>query len=390
MTHRTPTAEELATRLDKPRQSGDGWIACCPAHDDRNPSLSIRDKPGGGLLLNCHAGCSYESVIRAAGIEMDRAPAKRTGRSVEAQRWTYLYGDGKPAFHVHRSDGRDGKRYWQSLPDGTRKAHKRPRPLYDLHHLVKHPERHVLVVEGEKAAVAARGISLFQTFDITTSAGGSTAANASDWTPMKGRDVTIWPDADEPGKNHAADVAKLCREAGAKSIRVVDVAGLPHKWDLAEPIPEGIDLSKLLDSARSHGTPQLEPPRIALNWMEDLMDVAAPIPWIWNGWLARSALTLLAGPKGLGKSTLALHIAAMVTRGECPGQNGEPGLVLYWSGEDDIRILASRALAARMGDDFATVGHFWDRPFDPATDMRRLIGRWTGAPRAAARMAAPT
>ena len=63
----------------------------------------------------------------------------------------------------------------------------------------------------------------------------------------------------------------------------------------------------------------------------------------------------------------------MVTRGECPGQNGKPGLVLYWSGEDDERIIASKAQAARMGPGFGLIGHFFDRPFDPATDLRLLI-----------------
>jgi hypothetical protein len=69
------------------RQSGRGWIACCPAHDDRRPSLSIRDGDNGKLPVHCHAGCGQEDVIaapRARGLWREKlsrsvlrgAPAK--------------------------------------------------------------------------------------------------------------------------------------------------------------------------------------------------------------------------------------------------------------------------------------------------------------------------
>jgi putative DNA primase/helicase len=46
------------------RRCGSSWIARCPAHDDRNPSLSIRESDG-KVLVCCHAGCSQENVIAA-------------------------------------------------------------------------------------------------------------------------------------------------------------------------------------------------------------------------------------------------------------------------------------------------------------------------------------
>ena len=326
MKHPTPSAEELATRLDKSRPSGDGWIACCPAHHDRNPSLSITDKPGGGLLLNCHAGCSYESVMSAAGIDIDRAPAKRTGRGVEPQRWTYHYAAGTPAFHVERRDGDDGgKRYLQQLPDGTWKAHAKPRPPYDLHHLVKHPERPVLIVEGEKAAVAARGMSMFGPWDITTSAGGSAAAKSTAWGVLKGRTVIVWPDADEPGAKYAGDVANLCREAGAKSVRVVDVAGLPDKWDLADPVPAGVDLLEILNKPRWRRAADIE---------------LRGVSWLMDRWLPAGALTLFAAPGGSGKGTMWCHLAACLTN-RVPWPDGsvsEPVDVAVFTLEDDPGI----------------------------------------------------
>ena len=49
------------------RRSGVGWIARCPAHADRKPSLSIRQGEGGKPLLKCFAGCSYKAIINALG-----------------------------------------------------------------------------------------------------------------------------------------------------------------------------------------------------------------------------------------------------------------------------------------------------------------------------------
>jgi hypothetical protein len=56
-------------RLEQVRQTGpDRWIARCPAHEDRSPSLSIREADGGRLLLHCFSGCAVQDVLRAAGL----------------------------------------------------------------------------------------------------------------------------------------------------------------------------------------------------------------------------------------------------------------------------------------------------------------------------------
>jgi hypothetical protein len=58
------TAETIAKALGG-RKAGGGWMARCPAHDDREPSLSIRDADDGKVLVRCHAGCDQERVIAA-------------------------------------------------------------------------------------------------------------------------------------------------------------------------------------------------------------------------------------------------------------------------------------------------------------------------------------
>lgn len=84
------------------------------------------------------------------------------------------------------------------------------------------PEARVLVVEGEKAADAAREL-LGTQFAVTTWSGGSSAVRLADWSPLSGRDITIWPDADVPGIKAADLAVEKLREAGARRILVVTV-----------------------------------------------------------------------------------------------------------------------------------------------------------------------
>ena len=63
--------------LRKVRSTGDGrWTACCPAHEDRSPSLAIREDRG-MILLHCFGGCSVDAICGAIGISVsDLFPAK--------------------------------------------------------------------------------------------------------------------------------------------------------------------------------------------------------------------------------------------------------------------------------------------------------------------------
>jgi hypothetical protein len=57
-------------RLESVRQGGEGYQALCPAHDDREPSLSVAEGEEGRALLKCFAGCETEDVVAALGLEM--------------------------------------------------------------------------------------------------------------------------------------------------------------------------------------------------------------------------------------------------------------------------------------------------------------------------------
>ena len=59
-------AETIAGGLQKAKRAGPGkYVACCPSHDDRTPSLSIKNASSGTVLVHCHAGCTQDEVIGA-------------------------------------------------------------------------------------------------------------------------------------------------------------------------------------------------------------------------------------------------------------------------------------------------------------------------------------
>ena len=64
-------ADRLLSSLQKVRASGpDRWSACCPAHDDRSPSLSVKLADDGRVLVHCFAGCTAREVVEAVGMRM--------------------------------------------------------------------------------------------------------------------------------------------------------------------------------------------------------------------------------------------------------------------------------------------------------------------------------
>jgi putative DNA primase/helicase len=105
-----------------------------------------------------------------------------------------------------------------------------------------------------------------------------------------------------------------------------------------------------------------------------------PIRWLWRHWLAAGKLHILAGAPGVAKTTLALSLIAVVSRGGAwpDGSPAAPGRCVIWSGEDDpADTLAPRLIAA--GADMTRVHFVGDvldlgerRAFDPAADMPAL------------------
>src|SRR5258708_9341984 len=82
--------ETVLARVKGVRTSLRGWVACCPAHRDREPSLSIGLGEQGQVLLNCFAGCSLDRIVEAMGIAVaelfPKAPSASDSQREQRQR----------------------------------------------------------------------------------------------------------------------------------------------------------------------------------------------------------------------------------------------------------------------------------------------------------------
>lgn len=92
--------DKVLNRLDKVKPAGgDKWKACCPAHDDKHPSLAISETSEGVILLKCWAGCTTKEIVSAIGLELrDLFPGIKQPRrgpskaAIEHERMIYRIG----------------------------------------------------------------------------------------------------------------------------------------------------------------------------------------------------------------------------------------------------------------------------------------------------------
>jgi putative DNA primase/helicase len=243
-------------RLDGVRRVPSGHMARCPAHDDRQASLSVSEGDDGRILLRCHAGCETEAIVSAVGSRMSDlfpdarpAPPPRRGATIAA---VYDYRDETNAlrFQVVRLEP---KGFRQRRPDGgggwTWSLAGVRRVVYRLPELVAaDPNAPVWIVEGEKDADRLARLGLV----ATTNPGGAgkwrfVAADAG--RVLAGRAVILLPDNDDPGRKHAAEVAAALRDH-ARSVRILELPGLPPKGDVSTWLDAGGTVEELLRLAR--------------------------------------------------------------------------------------------------------------------------------------------
>ncbi len=69
--------DNLLSKFDKVKSTGNGkYLACCPAHPDKSPSLAIKQTNDGKILLHCFSGCQVSDIVAAVGLELsDLMPA---------------------------------------------------------------------------------------------------------------------------------------------------------------------------------------------------------------------------------------------------------------------------------------------------------------------------
>ena len=207
------------------QENGQGQArAQCPAHNDQNPSLSISPRSDGkGIILHCHAGCAYTDVLDALGLFssdlFDDAQFQNAYRNTA----TYVYFGGRK---VNRKPDK-------SFPQTGNKADR------SLYHVEMIGSANVIYVpEGEKDVLAIEAVGGV----AVCSAMGAGKAHLADWFPLTGKHVIIVADNDEPGPNHADDIAELLESVAA----TVTIFKAAVGKDPADHIAAGKTLAELV------------------------------------------------------------------------------------------------------------------------------------------------
>ncbi|MFP3017045.1 MAG: AAA family ATPase [Wolbachia sp.] len=256
--------------------------------------------------------------------------------------WNYYDKSDQVIVTVYRYNTDSGKRY---LPFDVKRSSftlSETRPLYNIPGIMKSDK--VILVEGEKCADAL----IEQGMTATTAMLGANAPiEKTDWSPLKGKHVIIWPDNDEPGKQYAEKVVKKLTFLGVLSLTLLEIPeNKPKGWDAADGIQANIDISEFIESnSRKVIVKQL------LNIQEwSIERFIGPVPeqkFLVEGLFPLGVTSILAAMGDTGKGMLLLDLALKVaSRKDQPCGFGplvtEHGSVVIFSAEDDMSEIHRR------------------------------------------------
>lgn len=234
-------------------------------------------------------------------------------------RWHYLDTDSNIIATVSRYDLPNGSKTYRPW-DAKASRHQmpEPRPLYNMPALQRADT--VVLVEGEKCADALISAG----YAATTVMGGANAPmDKTDWSPIRGKQIILWPDNDEAGRRYAAELPPFLRAFGC-GVRVVEIPDdMPEKWDAADAADEGRDLGAILNVCTSENDVydllwfgNCEPRLDTADFVEDL--------------LCDGQMSVVYGESNCGKTFFIFDVAASVAQGRMwRGRAVERGAVIY-------------------------------------------------------------
>ncbi|MFQ5510152.1 MAG: hypothetical protein ACE5FN_12590, partial [Leptospirillia bacterium] len=207
----------------------------------------------GGDVIDLWAGANglsarsdFHRVIEGVADWLGAAPATKRqsfGKSEKLPpmddlgghtgKWDYTTADGKLICCVYRFDPPDGRKTFRPW-DATRRkwGDPTPWPLYNQPGIAQ--ANTVVLVEGEKCADALIAAGICATTAMH-GAGAIAKTAKTDWSPLKGKQLVVWPDKDAVGWRYAEAVADAAAKAGARSVAIlVPPEAKPEKWDAAD------------------------------------------------------------------------------------------------------------------------------------------------------------
>ena len=207
------------------KNSGDGnsYLGLCPAHEDRNPSLSLT-LGDNKILLNCHAGCSFDGIVSAVGMNQSQffvhSDNSKTPKKKEVCRYRYEKKDGKHAFDVVRFEPKD---FRPQRPNGKWSLEGVERVPYRLPELLQgvKDSKPILLLEGEKDVDSAMDMGLI----ATTFVGGAGKWRDEYSEYFHGADVVLIPDNDTPGLKGMTEIGTELHGIASR-IRMLELPGL--------------------------------------------------------------------------------------------------------------------------------------------------------------------
>lgn len=302
-----------------------GWVAQCPAHEDREPSLSIR-RGRGRVLMYCHGGCDTGTVADALGLRMDDLfDEKRIG---------YEYRDsGKLLRTVWRTPG---KKFSQQVADSSQVS------LYRLDEVraAVVSGRDIYIPEGEQDVDTLMSAG----YVATTSPMGATNWSKANWEPLRGVcDLFVLADADEPGMERARGLAAHLATLTTGVVRVLkarvgkDVTDhITAGFDVADMVPVEVEpiedpfevavedeawreLVRIEARQRARDRRNLVvSDSLAPKTLGDLLAIEHPYEWLVPDLLERQDRVVLTGIEGHGKSVLLRQFVVTMAAGIHP------------------------------------------------------------------------
>lgn len=236
--------KEFLQRIDKVKEcSNDQYTGCCPAHDDKNASLSISVGRDNKILLKCQAGCDTESIVSAMGLTMKDlfstpkpAPKKRTKIA------EYVYTDIDGTI-VHKKIRYSDKSFTQAhLEDGKWVYNlKGITPLlYNLPEVTQgiKDNKTIYIVEGEKDADNLKKCNKIATTNTHGAGTGKWLSHYNDH--LINSTIVIISDNDAVGKQFSIQIANNLFKK-ASSVKLVDLT------KIFPELPEHGDISDLIE-----------------------------------------------------------------------------------------------------------------------------------------------
>jgi hypothetical protein len=322
----------------------------------------------------------------------------KSGNRKADQRHEYREAQGLLGY-ILRFEARNGERkfflpltYWRD-PSGRGEWRRESwpkgrRPLFGLDRLAGRPRAVVALFEGEKTANALEFGPLADAFkwcgeDVIAVSwpGGGRAVQHADFSPLKGRDVIIAPDAHGTGEKTADELVRILQTVGVGRLRrwkaPPQAQRVKDGWDIADDIPPGWTDEALVKSVL--GAHEIAEPRLVLTLPEFLDAFEAP-DYLVDGLLQRHYFYAITAKTGAGKTAVALLISFLVANPKGKQKLGphdvEHGRVVYVTRENptDVRMRLI-GMAAKMGfepEDLAQTFFVIDSVDNLEKDMDRI------------------